>query len=468
MPSVIKMNKWKEGSLISLLTLVFVGILVGISLLVHRFPWRVDLTETKRYSISGQSQKIVKTIQQDVWIKAFFQKGNPGQKKAQGLLEIYCSYNPRIHFEFIDPDRQPSLARQYGVRNYGEVILESGGKTQSVNVADEEGITNGLLRLMQTKSKKVVFLSGHGEKSPRDTQKGGFSLAKGLLEKENYQTEEVNLLGRAALTSEIRCLVIAGPKKSFFPEEIEDLKKYLLAGGRIILLLEPYQDGGFKEWLAFMGITLGQDIIIDKISRVFGGDYLIPMAGTYGRHPITATFNVATFFPTARSIVAASTPPPGVLYDVLVRSSSESWAEFNKKGLEKGQAAFDPGQDQKGPLNLGVLVTLSSTEKKVENKDPQGKDSKSPKGQLLLFGDSDFASNGYFNLSGNGDLFLNAVNYLTEEEALIAIRPAKTPVRPLTLTSSQALALFLIPLVLLPGLIIGTGIWVWRSRREAR
>lgn len=467
MSSGIMANKWKEGSLLSLLTLVFVAILVGISLLIHRFPGHLDLTEGKRHSISSQSQKIVKTIKQDVWVRAFFQAGNPGQKKAQGLFKTYALNNPRIHFQFIDPDLQPSLARQYGVRNYGEVILESGGKTQSVTSADEEGITNGLLRLIQTKAKKVIFLNGHGGKSLQDTQKTGFSQAKGLLEKENYLVEELNLLGGAGLPAEACCLVIAGPKKSFFPEEIEDLKKYLKAGGRMILLLEPYQDGGFKEWLASMGVTLGQDIVVDKLSRVFGGDYLIPMAGAYGQHPITEKFNVATFFPTARSLALASSPPTGVFYDVLVRSSSGSWAEFNKKGLEKGQAAFDPDQDQKGPLNLAVLVTLSSPEQKAASQGPS-KEPKTPKGQLVLFGDSDFASNGYFNLSGNGDLFLNAVNYLTEEEALIAIRPAKTPVRPLSLSSSQATALFLVPMVLLPGLVIGAGIWVWMSRRKAR
>jgi ABC-type uncharacterized transport system involved in gliding motility auxiliary subunit len=468
MPSEIKANKWKEGSLLSLLTLVFLAILVGISLLVQRFPVRFDLTEGRKYSISDQSQKIVKNIRQEVSVTAFFQTANPGGKKAQGLLEIYRSYNPRIRYQLVDPDRQPSLARQYGVRNYGEVVLESGGKIQTVNTADEEGITNGLLRLLQSKAKKVVFLYGHGEKSTQETQKGGFSLARGILEKENYQVEERSLLTGAALSKETRCLVIAGPKKSLFPEEIEALKKYLQDGGRVIIMLEPYQDGGLKDWLASLGITLGEDMIIDKISRVFGGDFLIPMAGAYGQHPITANFNVATFFPTARSISSAQPPPPGVLYDLLVRTSTGSWAEFNKKGIGKGQATFDSGQDQKGPLTLGLLATLSPTEKKFDMKEPSKNKPKAPKGQLLLFGDSDFASNGYFNLSGNGDLFLNSVNYLTEEEALMAIRPAKTPVRPLTLSSNQALALFLVPLVLLPGLIIGAGIRVWRSRRKAR
>lgn len=466
--AAVNIVKWKEGSLLTLLTLIFVAILVGISLIVHRFPWRVDLTEGRSQSISSQSQKIVKKIKEDIWIKAFFQEGNPGKKKAQALFEIYAYTNPHIHYQFIDPDRQPSLAQQYGVRNYGALTLESKGKTQNVASADEEGLTNGLLRLMQTKAKKVVFLSGHGEKSIQDSQRAGFTMAKGLLEKENYQVEEMNLLAGGGLAKETHCLVIAGPKKPFFSEEIEDLKKYVKTGGRVVLLLEPYQDAGFKEWLSSLGVTLGNDILVDKMSRVFGGDYLIPMAGIYGQHPITERFNVATFYPTARSLTLSPSPPTGVSYDVLVRSSSESWAETNKRKLEKGEAAFDAGQDKKGPLLLAVLVTLSSQGEKAESKEPKGKEKKSPKGQIVLFGDSDFASNGFFNLSGNGDIFLNTVNYLTEEEQLISIRPAKTPIRPLTLSSTQAKVLFWVPMVLLPFGVIGAGIWVWRSRRKAR
>jgi ABC-type uncharacterized transport system involved in gliding motility auxiliary subunit len=463
-----KTNRWKEGSLLTLLALVFIAILVGISLIVHRFPWRWDLTEGKKHSISDQSKKIVKNINQDVWIRAFFQEGNPAKKNAQTLLEIYGYTNPRIHYQFIDPDRQPALTKQYGVRNYGALTLESAGKTQNVLTADEEGISSGLLRLIQQKAKKVFFLAGHGEKSLQDSQRTGFSLANGLLEKENYQVGEINLLSGTGLPAETRCLVIAGPKKPLFPEEIEDLKKFVKAGGRLILMLEPYQDGGVKEWLASLGVTIGQDILIDKMSRVFGGDYLIPMAGSYGRHPITEKFTVATFYPTARSLTLASPSPAGISYDILVLSSPQSWAETNKTKLEKGEAAFDGGQDRKGPLPLAVLVNLSSQEQKAETKESKGQETKSPKGQIAVFGDSDFASNGYFNLAGNGDLFLNTVNYLTEEEHLISIRPVKTPVRPLSLTATQAQVLFLVPMVLLPLAVIAVGILVWRSRRKAR
>ena len=77
------------------------------------------------------------------------------------------------------------------MRNYGALVLESNGKTQTVAAADQEGITTGLLRLMQSKVKKVVFLSGHGEKSIQDSDKTGYSLARGILEKDFPRKRDV-------------------------------------------------------------------------------------------------------------------------------------------------------------------------------------------------------------------------------------------------------------------------------------
>jgi ABC-type uncharacterized transport system involved in gliding motility auxiliary subunit len=142
---------------------------------------------------------------------------------------------------------------------------------------------------------------------------------------------------------------------------------------------------------------------------------------------------------------------------------------MNKAKVDKGEAAYDAGQDQPGPLPLAVLVSLNPRSPDPEDKAAARDDGKKPpQGQIVVFGDADFASNGYFNLSGNGDLFLNTVNYLTGEEQLIAIRPSKSPVRPLSLTPAQARVLFWVPMILLPVLVILAGMIVWRARRKAR
>ncbi|MBI5584645.1 MAG: Gldg family protein [Deltaproteobacteria bacterium] len=400
--------------------------------------------------------------------RRLFQEAQQNKKRAQDLLDLYTQANPRIRYQFIDPDRQPALAQQYGIRNYGSLVLESAGRTQNANTADEEGVTNALLRLKQQKAKKVVFSTGHGERSSQEAQREGLSLARGLLEKENYQVEEVNLLAGAGLPADTAVLVIAGPRKPFFPQEVADLKKYLAGGGHILLLLEPFQDAGLKDWLTALGITPEADILIDRVSRAFGGDFLIPLAGEYGKHPITQKFNVQTFFPTARSLTLTASPLPGMTFDVLVKSSKASWGETNRTRMEKGEAAFDSGQDKPGPLVLAALATIGSAEPGHPPLAAKSEENKPKPGRLALFGDSDFASNGYFNLAGNGDLFLNTVNFLTEETQLIAIRPAKSPIKPLSLTATQGQVLFWVPMILLPLALIMAGVIVWQKRKKAR
>lgn len=293
-------------------------------------------------------------------------------------------------------------------------------------------------------------------------------MARGLLEKENYQVEEVNLLAGSGLPTETNCLVVAGPRKPFSPLEVEDLKKYLAGGGRILLMLEPFQDAGLRDWLGSLGITPDQDILIDRVSRAFGGDYLIPLAGEYGSHPITQKFTVTTFFPTARSLDLASPAPKGVTLDVLVRSSKASWGETNKSKLDKGEAAFDSGQDKPGPLTLAVLATIDPSVSSGPPADTKKEETKPNPGRLAVFGNSDFAGNGYFNQAGNGDLFLNTVNYLTDESRLISIRPNKSPIKPLSLTAAQGQILFWVPLILLPLSMIAAGMIVWQKRKRAR
>ncbi|MEJ2365779.1 MAG: hypothetical protein P8017_14080, partial [Deltaproteobacteria bacterium] len=100
----------------------------------------------------------------------------------------------------------------------------------------------------------------------------------------------------------------------------------------------------------------------------------------------------------------------------------------------------------------------------------KGSGAESPQGQaqILVFGDSDFASNGYFNMQGNSDFFLNSINYLAQQENLIAIERPKTKGTPLTLSRSQSQLLFWLGLLLMPAVVLASGLTVLRLRRKHR
>jgi len=273
--------------------------------------------------------------------------------------------------------------------------------------------------------------------------------------------------------------VVAGPQKPLFPQEITALKAFLDRGGRLMIFLDPYHDGGLTQFLKDYGVELADDIVIDKLSRVFGGSYLMPVVMEYGAHRITENFALATFYPEARSVSPAKEPPPGVVLEILASTSDNAWAEKDQEMLKQGEAAFDEQVDTIGPISLVVLAEL---ERQSEDPAPPGEragedGSQEPEGAagprtkpglLLVSGDSDFAANTYFGLSGNQDLLLNMVNFMAEEQRLITIRPRQEVTQPMLMTQTQAWSVFLLVLIFMPLLVLASGLVVYRVRRAQR
>ena len=85
--------------------------------------------------------------------------------------------------------------------------------------------------------------------------------------------------------------------------------------------------------------------------------------------------------------------------------------------------------------------------------------------RLVVIGNSAFATNQWAGLQRNGDLFLNTVNWLAQDEDLISIRPKSATNRRVILTETQQRELFWLSLIFLPGIVIVSGALLWIRRR---
>ena len=94
-----------------------------------------------------------------------------------------------------------------------------------------------------------------------------------------------------------------------------------------------------------------------------------------------------------------------------------------------------------------------------------GSDESGSKMRLVLIGDSDFASNGFVESQGNGVLFMNAVNWLAEEESMIAIGPKGAQPRQVFLSGVQSSGIFFVGVILIPFALLAAGVVVWWQRR---
>ena len=154
-------------------------------------------------------------------------------------------------------------------------------------------------------------------------------------------------------------------------------------------------------------------------------------------HPITADLiNIYTFFPVARSVDIKEDAATGS-YN-LAKTSSSSWARHTGT-LDQDNVEFDPATDTQGPLNIMAVNVLETEDAdKAQNKQQTPEDTNGQiqkYGKIIVIGDSNFASNTYFSLAGNKDLFLNALNWLAEEHSLISVRKKEAGINPMTLTN---------------------------------
>jgi len=253
-------------------------------------------------------------------------------------------------------------------------------------------------------------------------------------------------------------IVVAGPKTDYVESEAAKIADYLSRGGSAVFMIEPETDlPNIEALLLRYRIRLEDDAVVDPFSRVFGGEYSVPVVTEYESHPITRDFDIATFFPTARSVSILDREIEGTDARALARTGKSAWGETDLALIEKGQAVKDDA-DIPGPVALAAVAEKTA---------PAGPDGEVRKSRVVVYGDADFADNSSFRLSGNSDFFLNAVNFLTDEQVLIALRPKRGLGDRVFLTASQGRFLFLVCVVLIPLAVIGYGTSVWaRNRRR--
>jgi ABC-type uncharacterized transport system involved in gliding motility auxiliary subunit len=190
----------------------------------------------------------------------------------------------------------------------------------------------------------------------------------------------------------------------------------------------------------------------------------VPIAANYPSHPITERFTVLTAYPLARGLTLVEGGVNGHNASPVVQSSPQSWAEADIKSLlTTGEVSLDEAKgDKPGPIVIAAAVTASKAD---ATHAPGAANEPKPEARVVIFGDSDFASNGVMGIQGNKDMFMNVIGWLSQQENLISIRPKEASDRRLTLTATQQTNITWLALLIVPGLVFGTGIYTWMRRR---
>ena len=468
------------GTVAILSAVVVLAILVALNYLASRHNKRWDLTAARQFTLSDQTRKILQELERPVSIKVFAQ-GDDFERFRDRLNE-YAYVSTNVSVEYIDAVRSPSRANQYKVQQLGTVVVEYDGRTERVTSESEQDLTNALIKVLQGRQHKVYFVQGHGEKGPTASDREGYGQIASALGTENYTVEPLVLAQQQEVPADASVLVVAGPTTDFFPPELDMLRRYLARGGKVFFLLDPPEKAAAPELTGIMallkewGIEVGNNVVVDVsgMGQLLGTGPEVPVAAKYLPHPITDRFNLITAYRLARSVSPAAGAEGGKFAQALVETGPASWAETDIKTLSaSGQVSRDlDAGDKAGPVSLAAAVASPATDAPTDAaagaKPGEGSPADTgakPESRLVVFGDSDFASNSFLNIPGNRDLFMNSVNWLAQQENLIAIRPKDPEDRRVTLTAAQQTVVFWMALFVIPGLLLLAGVQTWWRRR---
>jgi len=437
------------GTNTTILSVAVLAILVIVNFVGFRHHKRFDLTTEKLYTLSDQTKQVVGGLQKDVTIVRFDKSPNAA---LDDQMAEYTSLSRHLKFQNIDPQQKPEVAQQYGATRMGDVILASGLRKEHLETgaASEEDITSAIIKVTQDKLKTVCFVTGHGEKSLTDDGEDGYSHLDAGLKKENYVTKTINLVSEKGIASDCSVVVVAGPTQQFFPQEAEMLNQYLAGSGKGLILVDPQTDPKLGEIFQAWNTNVGDNVVIDSsgVGSLLGAGPAIPLVTTFGESPITKNFaRSMTFFPLARTVSIADKSKTDPQIVELLKTSPQS---FTVPNLKQGQNKLTFNPDTAGPLSLGVAAS-----RKAEGGEAR----------VVVIGNSTFAANPYVGLQKNGDLFYNTIDWLAQDENLISIRPKSQTNRRVTLTQGQSSALTWLDLIILPGIVIFSGVYIWWKRR---
>jgi ABC-type uncharacterized transport system involved in gliding motility auxiliary subunit len=456
----------RYGAIAGLSVVIAIAALIAANWVSNRQNKRWDLTANKQYTLSDQTVNLLRGLDSPLRVLVFDLQTRLDGHRAN--IEQYRYHSSQVAVEYIDPERRPLEAEKYEIREAPTFILEYMGRRERASAADERQMANTLIKLLKPQARKVYFLQGHGEKDPTSKDRGGFAGAAGQLQQDNYQTDRLVLAQQRDVPNDATVVVIAGPTSDLLPQEVEALKRYLARAGKLMVLIDPQVGPNAMPLPALTalvhdwGIDVGNNLVVDITGAA---DPSTAIAVEYPHQAAEALRGQLTMYPLARSIDPVSAGVNGRFAQPVVQTSQASWAEVDLN-VEGGVKPEPEKGDKNGPITIAAAVAAPADSAPAPAAPPAGADAPpKPETRVMVFGDSDFASNNVGGVPGNLNLFGNSVNWLAQQEDLISIQPREAGDRRITLTGNQLWAMQVLTIIVIPAAVLVAGIVSWWRRR---
>lgn len=439
-------NQFLRNTLFVLLLMSVAG---GLSYLASRQPLQRDMTFAASNSLTEASIALLAKLKEPLSITVYAteQDARLGdiRKIIREFVSLYQRYKPDIKLIFIDPEKEPKLARDAGIQLNGEMVVEYAGRSEHITLINEQQLSSTLLRMAHSKSETVMYLSGHGERKLDGIANFDMGNPYGTKLKQNgYHIAALNLALAQEVPSNVSTLVITQPQVDMLPGEVDKLLRYVDKGGNLLWLIDVEPLHGLERLAEKLDLILPPGVVLDPAASEMRVPANWAIGVGYTPHVITRNFNLITAFPSARPLTWNENSD--WQRHTLVEVATRGWVS------RSGKAKFDKAHDTRGPIIIATALQRSINDHEQ---------------RIVVVGNGAFLSNSYAGNGGNVDLGVNMINWLAGEEQLITLQPRSAKDATVNLSKTQLGIIGLTFLFVMPLLLAGWGAWLWWKRRRA-
>lgn len=463
----------KHGMNMGVLILLVIALLTGVNMLSVRFDDSLDLTSEKLNSLAEQTEKVLDELKDEVKILVFYRGDKDQEAKLQikDQLSMFEETSSKVKVRFVNSYREHGEAQKYLKDVKGEpglvVFVEyQGRKIRAQQPLREEQLTTALIKATRTEKKKIYFLTGHGEKTLEGAEGDdrGLSMLKQGLEDSSFMVDTISLLEKPDLPADAAILAIVGPTSQFQDRELEVLREFARNGGRFFVAADPGERSNIAQLVKTFGVEFANNFLVNEFNFLAQRDAGEALGVNFDRNSdITRSFRSGqnfTAFPLASQVKKAPDAPGSLKILDLVKTNEASYAVSDISKANKPESA-------RQPFTIAVSTEGRLPGRTIDNPDGTTKAQESSENfAAVVFGDSDFVTDGWIIQGINRDLVLNAMSYLAKEADLISIRPKKAEGTQLTMTATTRVIVVIAGLLLPLILLITSGV-VWFRRRGA-
>lgn len=472
------MRTTKHGMNMGALILLALVFLISLNFIAVKNDKKFDWTSEGLNSLSDQSIKAAAAVKEDLKVILLSRKEQQEEsvrRQLQQIVDMYHSKNSKISFTPFNARQRPDLAQKFGFSSgaYG-IFLEYKGKQMKVEAPSEEEMTKALIKMTRESKKTVYFTKGHGEHPLDGSGADGLSFLKEDLQLV-YDVKEISLVETPKIAADAAAVAIIGPSQQFLETELQALRDYARAGGRLLIAADPGQQHNLAQLTKTLGVEFKNNFVLDPRASIPGMGNVAALGLTFSKaSDVTKDFQAGMMavFELASGVQRAPDAPAGVKVEEIIKTDGVA--------VSTDQLSEQIRVNGRGPLTLAVAVdgklpnaatpppadvggkTDAKTDAKAEAK-PQ----ESQEFAAVIVGDSDFLSNKLYRNNLNRDVAMNSVSYLAKDTEMISIRPKMPKGSVLNLTREKSLLILLGFLVPLPILMFSAGGFIWYRRKTA-